>query len=796
MKYNRPAMASLLPCVGQPSLTPLSMIYPHQTTSSENQYAPSTSSPLSPHSILLPPLETSATTTGSHYYRPALSAISSSTHSPSHASRQFREQSLLATDALLCNLTPAKIIRLSASGEVDFEPREKELSLRAAWGTVKVNEWLDEVECWNREWRQTYRESKDAGDGYLPPADRPKKQRKRGMGGIREEEEGTMLDSSKPVGQRLYSEDNGTGGSRGVITKDDTPEVGAVEPQERKKDSPGVRRGGKPLAPYQLKMQRQRAAEVGNGGRSVPDQILVNPVEKIGAKEEREEEEEVEDEDEDDELYEGVEYWGSLKRSTIEGYEARIEVIKSEIEELDVDGLKYRFLSYGTSAADLLTDSAAIMTTTTLQLLPPLSRLRKLLSAWVARIAVLRIVPAFLGSLQMAKDALEAGYTAITHPSINPESSSLDGDWRGLAEESYKLMQEIITQKVAKVGMIMDTMLDVLEGREDVLPDSWIDEVEDVEKGFSHWVMDGERVVLEGRLRLEEMTTRWSQSEKRVDEKRETEAVVEAERHQPAPERVESEEITKLAEAEEKTLEAEARKVAELGAQRLAEEEEFAETARLELEAEKADEAKRFLIAQETAQKEHVAELERLAEGELEDVEKGVSRREMDGERVVLEGRLRLEEMKMPRGRRAEEARQRERALLVLGPERGTPEARAEGVTKMLPRRNDVSPDKPESNDETPPLCASMRGHGGVVKIPLGQGDVNPHTSDVLGRTPLRLAAKRGEDFRQWWEYYSGGVAPALAGRVGAVKHHSVSLQGIGTREGENTKQKGRHQVQ
>ncbi|PUU77089.1 hypothetical protein B9Z19DRAFT_198137 [Tuber borchii] len=572
MKYNRPAMASLLSCVGQPSLTPLSMIYPHQATSSENQYAPSTSSPLSPHSILLPPLETSATTTGSHYYRPALSAISSSTHSPSHPSRQFREQSLLATDALLCNLTPAKIIRLSASGEVDFEPREKELSLLAAWGTVKVNEWLDEVECWNREWRRTYRESKDAGDGYLPPADRPKKQRKRGMGGIREEEEGAMLDSSKPVGQRLYSEDNGTGGSGGVITKDDTPEVGAVEPRERKKDSPGLRRGGKPLTPYQLKMQRQRAAEVVNGGRSEPDQIF-NPVEKIGAKEEREEEEEVEDED--DELYEGVEYWGSLKRSTIEGYEARIEVIRSEIEELDVDDLKYRVLSYGTSAADLLTDSAAIMTITTLQLLPPLSRLRKLLSAWVSRIAVLRIVPAFLGSLTMAKDALEAGYTAITHPSINPESSSLDGDWRGLAEESYKLMQDIITQKVAKAGMIMDTMLDVLEGREDVLPDSWIDELEDVEKGFSCWVMDGERVVLEGRLRLEEMTTRRSrgeggarerektllaalhaESEKRIDEKRETEA----EHHQPAPERVESEEITKLAEAEEKTLEAEARK--------------------------------------------------------------------------------------------------------------------------------------------------------------------------------------------------------------------------------------------
>ena len=147
------------------------------------------------------------------------------------------------------------------------------------------------------------------------------------------------------------------------------------------------------------------------------------------------------------------------------------------------------------------------MATTTLQLLPPLSRLTKLISVWAVRIAVLRIVPVFLRSLQIAEDALEAGYTAITHPSINPESSWLDKEWRGLEEESYKLMQETITQKVAKAGMLMDTMLDALEGHEDVLPDSWIGDLEGLESGVGRWEMDGERVVLEGRLRFEEMSS-------------------------------------------------------------------------------------------------------------------------------------------------------------------------------------------------------------------------------------------------------------------------------------------------
>ena len=72
---------------------------------------------------------------------------------------------------------------------------------------------MGEVEGWNREWRRTYRESKDAGDGYLPPTDRFEKRRKAGMSGIGDDEEGAMLDGSKLVGRRLFSEDNGTGGS-------------------------------------------------------------------------------------------------------------------------------------------------------------------------------------------------------------------------------------------------------------------------------------------------------------------------------------------------------------------------------------------------------------------------------------------------------------------------------------------------------------------------------------------------------------------------------------------------------
>ncbi|KAA8896312.1 hypothetical protein FN846DRAFT_965308 [Sphaerosporella brunnea] len=118
----------------------------------------------------------------------------------------------------------------------------------------------------------------------------------------------------------------------------------------------------------------------------------------------------------------------------------------------------------------------------------------KMLSVWAIRLAVLKIVPVFLRWLSNARDALDAGYEAIRLPAIVNGEQKLD-------EEIFAVMAENIQQRVTAAGRIMDQMLDALEGREDVLPDKWIGELEDIEEGVSNWEMDAERVVLEGRLR-------------------------------------------------------------------------------------------------------------------------------------------------------------------------------------------------------------------------------------------------------------------------------------------------------
>ncbi|KAF8248831.1 hypothetical protein K440DRAFT_239482 [Wilcoxina mikolae CBS 423.85] len=154
----------------------------------------------------------------------------------------------------------------------------------------------------------------------------------------------------------------------------------------------------------------------------------------------------------------------------------------------------------------------------------------KMLSIWAIRLAVLKIVPVFLRWLDNAKNALDAGYEAIRLPAIVNGTQKLD-------EEIFAVMAENIQQRVTAAGRIMDSMLDALEGREDVLPDQWIGMLEDIEEGVSNWEMDAERVVLEGRLRevskAEEFRTEMEkmelvrESERVAEEAREDEDAVE-----------------------------------------------------------------------------------------------------------------------------------------------------------------------------------------------------------------------------------------------------------------------------
>ena len=67
--------------------------------------------------------------------------------------------------------------------------------------------------------------------------------------------------------------------------------------------------------------------------------------------------------------------------------------------------------------------------------------------------------------------------------------------------------------------------------------------------------------------------------------------------------------------------------------------------------------------------------------------------------------------------------------------------------TVMLPlTRDDIDPDKPDNNGQTPLLWASLNGHEEVVRLLLARDDVNPDKPDNNGRTPLWLASFDGHE--------------------------------------------------
>lgn len=319
-----------------------------------DSYAPPTPSPLSPYSMSSSsetPIP-AALPLNSHYYRPPRSSLTSPTRSnisspagsPTRTSRQTRIQSLLANDPLLSRLTPLTISRLSNDPDLAFTPAEKEWSHRAAEGIVKVGEWLREVEGWNLEWRRAGgAKGKEGGVGYLPPSqDRPKKRRKvsigtREMGSIKEEVETESEDEG--VTKRLLRRSLI---DRSMDTSDNEGERngarrGSVQ-SKASVESLNGRQPRKPLTPYQLKLQKQKA-----GANEESTAAKVAPISTPSKKTDRPIHEEYDGESTDDDD-EGVEYWGSLKRTTIEHYLARVEFIKSEIEELDVEALKSKVL--------------------------------------------------------------------------------------------------------------------------------------------------------------------------------------------------------------------------------------------------------------------------------------------------------------------------------------------------------------------------------------------------------------------------------------------------------------------
>ncbi|KAL8785061.1 MAG: hypothetical protein Q9195_008793 [Heterodermia aff. obscurata] len=210
-----------------------------------------------------------------------------------------------------------------------------------------------------------------------------------------------------------------------------------------------------------------------------------------------------------------TEFWGHLPAHLVQECEDRIEAIRDDMETLEIEELKehvrvsHHLPSRRSSVYDHhesndatvhghMDDFTAIVTATIMQTLPHLARLNSLLSTWSTRLLVLRQVPEFLDCLEKAQTALEAAWEVV-----RPLKMETLGNATGVNRDTFSTIRDILEKRVSELGRRLDCMLDALEGREDTLPDQWIDTMEALETDLGTWIVETENQVLNNEILLE-----------------------------------------------------------------------------------------------------------------------------------------------------------------------------------------------------------------------------------------------------------------------------------------------------
>ena len=207
-------------------------------------------------------------------------------------------------------------------------------------------------------------------------------------------------------------------------------------------------------------------------------------------------------------------YWGSLTAHKVQEYEERIEAIRDDMETLEFEELKEhvratrvpshaRRSTYGqtdtthTNGFVHLDDFTAVITATTMQMLPHISRLNALLGIWSVRLLVLRQVPGFLQCMQKTHAAMDSAWKTVEQP---PFKDPLGGPI--LTRAALTTTQALLENRIDELGRRLDSMLDALEGRKDTVPNRWIEEMDFIESDFGNWVVKAENLVLRNEMSI------------------------------------------------------------------------------------------------------------------------------------------------------------------------------------------------------------------------------------------------------------------------------------------------------
>lgn len=240
-------------------------------------------------------------------------------------------------------------------------------------------------------------------------------------------------------------------------------------------------------------------------------------------------------------------YIGSLLESDVARYETRIDQIQAELDKLQIEEIKNHVLHNhimplsrpGTPASPTLErqfgmaslasytkmdDMTAVITATVVQALPNISKLMRLMNAWSIRLAVLRRIPSWLSAVEDAESAIQTGWTSIKPGSISQDEQTSQGrstDSSAISKHDFEVMKLVLEKKVSQAARGLDYMLDILEGRDDTLPDEWLDRMETAERGYAEWSAAGEKMLRDAEVAAEKEQKKQAMLEKLVEDSEE-----------------------------------------------------------------------------------------------------------------------------------------------------------------------------------------------------------------------------------------------------------------------------------
>lgn len=193
-------------------------------------------------------------------------------------------------------------------------------------------------------------------------------------------------------------------------------------------------------------------------------------------------------------------YIGCLPLRTLNEYDEKLEDIKDGLESLEMDDLKDHVLTahatnsppptVRTTGAGVrgsygrMRDFTALITATVIQALPDLARLNAMIDSWDVRIAILRDLPLLLDTIATTKETLKKAVASCHNPNLSAD----------LTQNDVKRINGALGAQLKSLGRSIDKMLNLLEGQEDALPQSWIDQLEGMELEYATWKEEAARL--------------------------------------------------------------------------------------------------------------------------------------------------------------------------------------------------------------------------------------------------------------------------------------------------------------